>query len=88
MKTNRVCFTWRGCRSKARGIILLVIGEERARVARAATEAEIAKYLGYLTKASVILLEEGLAFPRIGRRLQGIIDPRPFTLPKARRSPR
>lgn len=61
------------------GYYLLVIDNERARVLRAATDDEIARYLGHLTKASVILLENGLAYPASSvERLQGIIDPRPL----------
>ena len=68
-----------GVPEEGEGYHLLLIAEERARVLRAATEDEIARYLGYLTKASVILLEDGLAYPASSvERLQGIIDPRPL----------
>lgn len=61
------------------GYFLLGIEEETATVLRAAEDEEIHRYRRYLTKASVILLEQGLAFPASSvERLQGISSPRPI----------
>jgi len=61
------------------GYYLLRIAEETATVVRAAEEEEARKFRGYLTKADVILLEDGLAFPASSvERLQGMTAPRPL----------
>jgi len=61
------------------GYYLLKIAEQTAALLRPADEEEICKYLGYLTKASVILLERGMAFPAGSiERLQGITGPHPI----------
>ena len=65
--------------AEGEGYFLLTITEERARVTRAATAEETRRYLGHLTKSSVILLEPGWAFPASSvERLQGIRGPRPI----------
>jgi len=61
------------------GYYLLKIADDSAEVVRLAEDEEIRKYLGYLTKASVILLDEGMAFPASSiERLQGISGPHPI----------
>ena len=61
------------------GYYLLKVAEDIATVLRPAEEAEVRKYLGYLTRASVILLENGMAYPASSiERLQGINGPRPI----------
>jgi len=72
-------FSLEGVPEDREGYFLLGIDEERARVLREAEEDEIRRYRGYLTKATVILLEDGLAYPASSvERLQGIIAPRPI----------
>jgi hypothetical protein len=61
------------------GYYLLRIENETAVLARPAEDEEIRKFLGYLTKAGVILLDNGMAFPRGSvERLQGITSPHPI----------
>ncbi len=68
-----------GVPEEGEGYYVLAIAEERAQVFREASEEEIQRYRGYLTKSTLILLEEGLAFPATSvERLQGIIKPRPL----------
>ena len=61
------------------GYYLLRIADETAVVVRPAEDEEARKFRGYLTKASVILLDDGLAFPASSvERLQGMSAPRPL----------
>ena len=61
------------------GYFLLKIEEETAAIVRPAEQEEIRKYLNYLTKAGVTLLDQGLAFPAGSvERLQGITGPYPI----------
>lgn len=61
------------------GYYLLKIEEETATVVRPAEAGEIRKFLNYLTKASVTLLDRGMAFPASSvERLQGITGPYPI----------
>lgn len=63
------------------GYYLLKVEEDSSSVLRPAEDTEIRKYLGHLTKASVILLDEGLAYPASSiERLQGITCARPIHL--------
>jgi len=58
---------------------LLKIEEGSAAVTRLAEVEEVRKYLNYLTKASVVLLDEGMAYPAgTIERLQGITGPHPI----------
>ncbi len=62
------------------GYYLLGIHDETcAAVLRPAEAEEIGRYLGYLTKATVLLLDEGLAYPASNvEKLQGITGPHPI----------
>lgn len=63
----------------AEGYYSLTIDEHTATVVRAAENHEIKSFLNYLGKASVILLDGGLAYPAGSvERLQGITAPRPI----------
>jgi len=65
------------------GYFLLKIADDTAEVLRPADDEEIRKYLGYLTKASVVLLDRGMAFPAGSvERLQGITGPHPIHFPQ------
>lgn len=58
---------------------LLKIEEGSAAITRLAEAEEVRKYLNYLTKASVVLLDQDMAYPAGPiERLQGIIGPHPI----------
>ena len=72
----------------AEGYYLLRIADETATVVRVASEDEARKFRGYLTKASVILLDDGMAFPASSvERLQGMTAPCPLHFAPASAQP-
>lgn len=61
------------------GYYLLGTADDRAHPQHLAEERDAQKYRSYLTAASVILLEDGLAYPAsFAEQLQGITAPRPI----------
>ena len=61
------------------GYYLLGTQDDAATIVRTAEEQEARQYRGMLEKASVILMEHGLAYPAsFAERLQGITAPRPI----------